>query len=122
MTSQRGSTVTVVGKNFPADDVVTIDYRGVTVEAAQTDTVGNFRATFQVPITAPIGADHEVLAASENKADGLPDAPQNQPEVVLTAKMDHTCRMRPCPSTASKVAPGEQLGGSYPPICPCSPR
>ena len=110
MTSQRGSTVTVVGKNFPADDVVTIDYRGVTVEAAQTDTVGNFRATFQVPITAPIGADHEVLAASENKADGKLDPPQNQPEVVLTAKRDHHVSDETLSFDREKVAPGEQLG------------
>ena len=110
MTSQRGSTVTVVGKNFPADDVVTIDYRGITVEAAQTDTVGNFRANFQVPITAPIGADHEVLAASENKADGLPDAPQNQPEVVLTAKMDHHVSDETLSFDRERVAPGEHLG------------
>ena len=123
MTSQRGSTVTVVGENFPANDVVTIDYRGITVEAAQTDTVGNFRATFKVPITAPIGADHEVLVASENKADGLPDAPQNQPEVVLTAKMDHHVSDEYLRFDRQQVAPGEHLGiisGNLPLFTPVS--
>ena len=123
MTSQRGSTVTVVGKNFPADDVVTIDYRGITVEAAQTDTVGNFRANFKVPITAPIGADHEVLVASENKADGLPDAPQNQPEVVLTAAADHHVSDEYLRFNRQQVSPGEHLGiisGNLPLFTPVS--
>ena len=107
--SQRGTTVTVVGKNFPADDVVTIDYRGVTVEATSTDTVGNFRATFQVPISAPIGATHEVIAASENKADGLPDAPQNQEEVILTATAEHRVSDEILELSPDQVAPGQQL-------------
>ncbi len=107
-TSQRGSTVTVVGENFPADDVVTIDYRGVTVEATETDTRGDFRGTFQVPITAPIGATHEVIAASENKADGREDT--NQPEVVLTAKGEHRVSDETLEFDRQQVAPGEQLG------------
>ena len=108
--SQRGSTVTVVGKYFPADDVVTIKYRGITVEAAQTDTVGNFRATFQVPISAPIGATHIVLVSSENKADGKIDAPQNQPEVILTAKAEHRVSDETLSFDRERVAPGEHLG------------
>lgn len=123
MTSQRGTTVTVVGENFPADDVVTIDYRGVTVEAAQSDTIGQFRATFQVPITAPIGASHEVLAASENKADGKLDPPQNQPEVVLTAKEEHRVSDETLDFDREKVAPGEHLGiiaGNLPLFTPVS--
>ena len=121
--SQRGSTVTVVGDNFPADDVVTIDYRGITVEAAQTDTQGNFRATFQVPITAPIGATHEVIAASENKADGKIDAPQNQPEVILTAKAEHRVSDETLVVSPGKVAPGQQLSitaGKLPLFTPVS--
>ena len=108
MTSQRGSTITVIGDNFPADDVVTISYRGITVEAASTDTRGDFRANFTVPITAPIGATHKVVAASENKADGLEDT--NQPEVVLTASADHRVSDETLEFDRAKVAPGEQLG------------
>ena len=109
-TSQRGSTVVVVGDNFPADDVVTISYRGITIEAAQTDTRGDFRATFTIPITAPIGATHEVVAASENKADGKLDPPQNQLEVILTAKAEHRVSDETLEFDRQQVAPGEQLG------------
>ena len=110
MTSQRGSTITVIGDNFPADDVVTVSYRGITVEAASTDTRGDFRANFTVPITAPIGATHSVVAASENKADGKIDPPQNQPETVLTASADHRVSDETLEFDRAKVAPGEQLG------------
>ena len=68
--SQRGSTVAVIGSNFPAEDVITISYMGRTVTASNTDTVGRFRATFAVPVNAPIGEEHEVEAISADKADG----------------------------------------------------
>ena len=68
--SQRGSTVTVIGSNFPAEDLVTVTYAGDTVTATTTDTVGNWRGTFSVPVDAAIGEEHEVVAQSEKKADG----------------------------------------------------
>ena len=68
--SQRGSTVAVIGSNFPAEDVITISYKGRTVTASNTDTVGRFRGTFPVPVNAPIGEEHEVEAISADKADG----------------------------------------------------
>ena len=123
MTSQRGSTVTVVGENFPADDVVTISYRGITVEAAQTDTQGNFRANFQVPITAPIGATHKVLVASEHKADNKLDPPNNHEEVALTASADHRVSDETLAVSPDKVAPGQQLSivaGNLPLFTPVS--
>ena len=82
--SQRGSNVVVIGSNFPAEDVITISYRGRTVTAANTDTVGRFRGTFPVPVNAPIGEEHEVEAISADKADGNP-----QGEPILKAKMLH---------------------------------
>ena len=123
MTSQRGSTVTVVGENFPADDVVTIAYRGITVEAAQTDTVGNFRATFQVPITAPIGADHTVVVTSEHKADDKLDPPKNAEEVLLTASEEHRVSDETLEVSPAQVAPGQQLSinaGNLPLFTPVS--
>ena len=47
--SQRGSTVTVIGENFPAEDVVGITYGADPVTVATTDTVGKWRATFRGP-------------------------------------------------------------------------
>ena len=80
--SQRGGTVAVIGSNFPAEDVITISYRGRTVTASNTDTVGRFRGTFTVPVDAPIGEEHEVEAISADKADGNPSG-----EPVLKAKV-----------------------------------
>ena len=75
MESQRGDTVVVEGSNFPAEDLITITYSDETVTVATTDTVGDSRATFEVPVDAAIGRDHEVIAKSEKKADGRPDTP-----------------------------------------------
>ena len=50
--------------------MITISYRGRTVTASNTDTVGRFRGTFAVPVNAPIGEEHEVEAVSADKADG----------------------------------------------------
>ena len=121
---QRGDTVVVVGENFPAEDLVTVRYRGVAVASASTDTVGQFRATFTVPITAPIGAKHEVLVKSENKGDGSEvDGVQR---ATLTAKAEHevpdeTLELDPAPP--SKVAAGGRLtviGGNLPLFSPVS--
>ena len=70
VSSQRGSTVTVVGSNFPAQDLITITYGEDTVAFGNTDTVGNWRTTFEVPVDAAIGREHDVVAQSEKKADG----------------------------------------------------
>ena len=81
--SQRGSTVTVVGENFPAEDLITITYAEDTVTVATTDTVGKWRATFEVPVDATIGREHEVKAQSEKKADG------QEGRASLNAKATH---------------------------------
>ena len=54
--SQRGSTVAVIGSNFPAEDVITISYRGRTVTAANTDTVGRFPRHLQLCRSMPPSA------------------------------------------------------------------
>ena len=69
--SQRGSTVTVVGSNFAAEDVIGITYDGDTVTVATTDTVGKWRQTFKVPVDATIGKEYEVVATSDKKGDGM---------------------------------------------------
>ena len=93
------------------------------MEAAQTDTQGNFRANFQVPITAPIGATHTVLVASEHKADNKLDPPKNHPEVALTASADHRVSDETLAISPDKVAPGQQLeilAGNLPLFTPVS--
>ena len=87
--SQRGDTVVVEGSNFPAEDLITITYSGETVTVATTDTVGDWRATFEVPVDAAIGRDHEVVAASEKKADGRPDTPGARSRPLLDAEATH---------------------------------
>ena len=102
--SQRGSTVAVIGSNFPAEDVITIAYRGRTVTAANTDTVGRFRGTFAVPVNAPIGEEHEVEAISADKADGNP-----QGEPVLKAKTLHRVPDEILEVTPEVAAPGTRI-------------
>ena len=122
MEGQRGDTVTVVGSNFPAEDLVTVSYRGVPVASAATDTDGDFRATFTVPITAPIGAEHTVLAKSENKGDG--STVDGVTRAVLTAAAmhevpDETLELDPSPPAT--VAAGGRLTVMAE-TCRCSPR
>ena len=103
-TSQRGSNVAVIGSNFPAEDVITIDYRGRTVTAANTDTVGRFRATFPVPVNAPIGEEHEVIATSADKADG-----SDADEPTLKAKTLHVVPDEILEVTPATAAPGTRI-------------
>ena len=102
--SQRGSNVVVIGSNFPAEDVITIDYRGRTVTAANTDTVGRFRATFPVPVNAPIGEEHEVIATSADKADG-----SETDEPTLKAKALHRVPDEVLEVTPETAAPGTRI-------------
>ena len=102
--SQRGSNVVVIGSNFPAEDVITISYRGRTVTAANTDTVGRFRGTFAVPVNAPIGEESEVEAISADKADGNPVG-----EPTLKAKMLHRVPDEVLDVTPETAAPGTRI-------------
>ena len=102
--SQRGSTVTVIGSNYPAEDVITISYRGRTVTASNTDTVGRFRATFAVPVNAPIGEEHEVEAVSADKADG---SGTNEP--TLKGKALHMVPDEILEVTPGVAAPGTRI-------------
>ena len=87
--SQRGSTVTVIGENFPAEDVVGITYGADPVTVATTDTVGKWRATFKVPVDATIGREYEVVAQSEKKGTGQPRVVTGEDTVSLNAKANH---------------------------------
>ena len=101
--SQRGSTVAVIGSNFPAEDVITISYRGRTVTASNTDTVGRFRGTFPVPVNAPIGEEHEVEAISADKADG------NDGKATLKAKTLHRVPDEILEVSPETAAPGTRI-------------
>ena len=101
--SQRGSTVAVIGSNFPAEDVITISYRGRTVTASNTDTVGRFRGTFPVPVNAPIGEEHEVEAISADKADG------NDGKATLKAKVLHRVPDEILEVSPETAAPGTRI-------------
>ena len=101
--SQRGSNVVVIGSNFPAEDVITISYRGRTVTAANTDTVGRFRATFPVPVNAPIGEEHEVEGISADKADG------NDGKATLKAKTLHRVPDEILEVSPATAAPGTRI-------------
>ena len=67
--SRRGTTVTIVGKNFPAGRVVSIFYDKDDDEnlltAVLADSIGQFRDTFTVPSNAEIGDDQDIIAKSQ---------------------------------------------------------
>ena len=72
--SRRGTTVSVVGKNFPAGRVVSLYYDGDDdddlLSAMLADSAGRFRSSFTVPSNAEIGEEQDILAisaANENK-------------------------------------------------------
>jgi hypothetical protein len=71
---RRGTTVTVVGRNFPAGRVVSLFYDEDDDEdllsAMLADSAGRFRSSFTVPSNAEIGEEQDILAisaANENK-------------------------------------------------------
>ena len=120
---QRGDTVTVVGSNFPSEDLVTVSYRGIPVASGTTDTVGKWRATFTVPITAPIGAEHTVLAKSENKGDG--STVDGVKRATLTATAMHEVPDETLTLSPDTVSAGGRLtvvGGNLPLFTPVTVR
>ena len=71
---RRGTTVSVVGKNFPAGRVVSLYYDDDDdddlLSAILADSAGRFRSSFTVPSNAEIGEEQDILAisaANENK-------------------------------------------------------
>jgi hypothetical protein len=118
-TGQRGDTVVVEGTNFPAEDLITVRYRGTPVASGTTDTIGKLRATFTVPIDAPIGATHEVLAKSENRGDG--STVDGVTRANLSATADHVVPDETLELSPETVAAGGRLtvtGGNLPLFTP----
>lgn len=107
--SQRGSTVTVVGENFPAEDVVGITYGADPVTVATTDTVGKWRATFKVPVDATIGREYEVVAQSEKKGTGQTRVVTGEQTVSLNAEATHTVPEEILTVTPESVSSGQRL-------------
>ena len=107
--SQRGTTVTVIGENFPAEDVVGITYGADPVTVATTDTVGKWRATFKVPVDATIGREYEVVAQSEKKGTGQPRVVTGQNTVSLNAEAIHTVPEEILTVSPDEVSSGQRL-------------
>jgi hypothetical protein len=70
-TSLRGTTVTVTGTGFPANEAVNVNYNAsgsfvtgktLGITSARTDNTGQWVAPFRVPNNAPIGKTHPVEA------------------------------------------------------------
>ena len=66
--SRRGTTVTLVGSNFPAGRVVEIYYKEAADDLLQgavlADSAGKIRVNFSVPSDAEIGEEQDVIAQS----------------------------------------------------------
>ena len=61
-TSLRGSTVTVSGTGFPANDLIQIKYDDKPIGTALTGPTGDFTGTISVPSFAGIGSTNDVEA------------------------------------------------------------
>ena len=51
-----GSTMTVSGTGFPANDLVLIQYAGTTISTANTTPTGEFTKDVTIPSSADVGA------------------------------------------------------------------
>ena len=78
--SLRGSTVTVSGTGFPANDLVLIKYNTATVDTASTSPTGTFEQDITIPATENInpGGKYTVEAISQVNAEAVSDTEQAQ--------------------------------------------
>ena len=99
--SRRGTTVSVVGENFPAGRVVQIYYRDTEDENQQgavlADSAGRISISFTVPSDAEIGEEQDVTATSA--------ANEND----YKAKATHSLPPQEIIVTPMQVAPGGRL-------------
>ena len=87
--SLRGSTITVSGTGFPANDLVLIKYNTATVDTASTSPTGTFEQDFTVPATENInpGGKYKVEAVSQVNEDAVSDDEEHQvsdPMIVIS--------------------------------------
>ena len=99
--SRRGTTVSIVGENFPAGRVVQIYYRDTEDENQQgavlADSAGRISISFTVPSDAEIGEEQDVTATSA--------ANEND----YKAKATHSLPPQEIIVTPMQVAPGGRL-------------
>ena len=99
--SRRGTTVSIVGENFPAGRVVQIYYRDTEDENQQgavlADSAGRISISFTVPSDAEIGEEQDVTATSA--------AQEND----YKAKAMHSLPPQEIIVTPMQVAPGGRL-------------
>ena len=99
--SRRGTTVSIVGENFPAGRVVQIYYRDTDDENQQgavlADSAGRISISFTVPSDAEIGEEQDVTATSA--------ANEND----YKAKATHSLPPQEIIVTPMQVAPGGRL-------------
>ena len=99
--SRRGTTVSIVGENFPAGRVVQVYYRDTEDENQQgavlADSAGRISISFTVPSDAEIGEEQDVTATSA--------AQEND----YKAKAMHSLPPQEIIVTPMQVAPGGRL-------------
>ena len=87
--SLRGSTITVSGTGFPANDLVLIKYNTATVDTSSTSPTGTFEQDITIPATENInpGGKYTVEAISQVNADPVSDTEQHKvsdPTIVIS--------------------------------------
>ena len=87
--SLRGSTITVSGTGFPANDLVLIKYNTATVDTASTSPTGTFEQDITVPASEDInpGGKYTVKAVSQINEDAVSDDEEHKvsdPTIVIS--------------------------------------
>ena len=88
--SRIGTTVTVEGTGFPANDLVLIEYDGNAVASSATTATGSFRQDITVPGTANIGEKHNITAEPQ-----VQDESVNEADAVKHSTPDPTISFNP---------------------------
>jgi hypothetical protein len=91
-----GSTVTVSGIGFPANDLVLIQYDGTTISTSNTDPTGNFSKDVVVPSSADVGDKAKIKAESQ----------------VIKGVSDDADHKTPAPALSAETSASGQAGGT----------
>ena len=111
--NRQGSRVTVRGSGFPANGIVLLSYGAETVGAGETDGMGNFENSFDVPLSADIGRTNRVMAVMNVETESTEDP------IKFEAGADHT---PPSATVATRPEPAREggqmtvLGENFPPF------
>ena len=82
--SKRGSTLTVNGNGFPADENIMVEYGGGSAHSVRSDGTGSWTTAFSVPSNAEIGEDATIKASLAGSDDYTAETTHSVPAQTIT--------------------------------------